>query len=117
LSGLGLDDFDRDTCCGGNLVAGVAGIGEDEFDEGKRFARGLEDRTCAIAVLNAGIMRSENEPAPVGIDQCMTLAALDLLAGIVASWAAAFSGFDALTIAAEGEASRPTRSRSAITSS
>jgi hypothetical protein len=43
-------------------------------------------------------MGPEHESAPVGIDESMTLATLDLLACIIASGAAAFRGFDALDV-------------------
>ena len=43
-------------------------------------------------------MGPEHESAPVGIDERMTLATLDLLARIIASGAAAFRGFDALAV-------------------
>src|SRR5262245_51418190 len=43
-------------------------------------------------------MRPEHQPAPIGIDESMTLATLDLLAGIVASGAATFRGLDALAV-------------------
>jgi hypothetical protein len=56
-------------------------------------------------------MRFEHEATPVGVDQRMGLASVDLLARIVTARAAGLS-----MIAAEGLASRPTRSRSAITS-
>ena len=57
------------------------------------------------------------ERPAVGVDQCMALAALDLLATVVAAGAA---GLGSLVLwlsitAAEGLASRPVRSRSSNT--
>ncbi len=63
-------------------------------------------------------MRFEHEAAAVGVDERMALAPVDFLARIVTARPGGLGGLDALAsmIAAEGLASRPTRSRSAITS-
>jgi hypothetical protein len=64
-------------------------------------------------------MRFEHEATPFGVNERMALAPIDLLARIVTARAAGLGGPDTLAvsmIAAEGLASRPTRSRSAITS-
>ena len=58
-----------------------------------------------MTILDTRWMRLEQKAAPVGVDQRVTLTPLDLLPGVVALWAAGF-----------GLASRPVRSRSAITS-
>jgi hypothetical protein len=43
-------------------------------------------------------MRFEHEAAPVGVDQRMALAPLDLLAGVVAPWPAGLGRLDTLAI-------------------
>jgi hypothetical protein len=80
------------------MLAGVSSIGEDAFDEGKDRARGLQQRATAIAVLNACRMRFEHETAPIHINERMTLASVDLLAGIIAAWSAGFRCLYALAI-------------------
>jgi hypothetical protein len=63
-------------------------------------------------------MRFEHEAAPVRVHERMALASVNLLSSIVTAWPAGLGGFDALAsmIAAVGLTSRPTRSRSSITS-
>ena len=61
-------------------------------------------------------MGLDDQAAAVGVDQRVTLAPVDLLARIVTARAAGLGGLWLSMIAAEGLASRPTRSRSAITS-
>jgi len=55
-------------------------------------------RAGGITVLDIGRVRLKAQTAPVGIEQGMALAAFDLLAGIIAPWPAAFSGFDAMAV-------------------
>ena len=63
-------------------------------------------------------MDLEDQPSAVGIDHGVTLTPVDLLAGIIAPWATGLCVFTLRLsmIAALGLASRPTRSRSSITS-
>ena len=63
-------------------------------------------------------MGLDDEAAAVGVDQRMALAPVDPLARIVTAQAAGLGGLTLWLsiIAADGLASRPTRSRSAITS-
>lgn len=99
-------------------LAGVAGICERFGDERESAPRELQDRHGPTAVLHAGGLCLENKRSAIGVDHDLTFASLHLLAGIVAAWAAAFGGLDALAVengCCGGEASRPTRSRSAIT--
>jgi hypothetical protein len=58
-------------------------------------------------------MRSEHEATSVRVDERMALASVDLLSSILTAWPAGLGWLS--MIAAEGLASRPTRSRSAIT--
>ena len=63
-------------------------------------------------------MRFEHEATPVGVDERMALASVDLLSGIVTARAAGLGGLDALAVDDRRRrlVSRPTRLRSAITS-
>jgi hypothetical protein len=92
----------------------MTAVGESTLDERERFARGLQQRHRAIAVLDRGSMGFEHEGAAIGVDQRMTLAPIHLLAGIVAARTACLVGltFWLSNTAAEGLACRPARSRS-----
>lgn len=93
-----MDNFDDDIRRLRNPLMIVAAVGESASDEGIQRARGGEQRAAAIAVLNTGRMRFKDEPAPVGVNQRVAFAALDLLAGVIAARPAAFRGFDALIL-------------------
>ena len=82
----------------GDLLAGISAVGEDPLDEGEEAARGAQQRSAAIAILDARRMRFEHEATPVRIDQRMALAPVDLLAGIVAARAASLGRLDALAV-------------------
>jgi hypothetical protein len=51
--------------------------------------------TVAGAILNAGRVSFEDETAPVGVDESMTLAPLDLLAVVIAARPAGLGRLDA----------------------
>jgi hypothetical protein len=96
----------------------VTAVGEDARDERIQGTGGAEQRPAAVAILNARRMRFEQERTSVGVDDDVALAPVDLLACIIAARATGFRGLDTLwlsMIAAEGLASRPTRSRSTMT--
>ena len=95
----------------------VTAIGEDARDE-RIQGTGSAEQRAAVAILNARGMRFEQERSSVGVDDDVALALVDLLACIIAAQATGFRGLDTLwlsMIAAEGLASRPTRSRSTMT--
>src|SRR4029077_12028472 len=102
----------------GEVSASRAAIGEAALEEGEGSPRETEQRAAAIAVLDTRRMGLDDEAAAVGVDQRVTLAPVDLLARIVTARAAGLGGLDALAVddRGRGVASRPTRSRSAVTS-
>jgi len=59
---------------------------------------GLQDRRRAVAVLHRRRMHLQFQGIPVGIDQSVTLAAIDFLAGIVAMRATRLGALDVLGI-------------------
>tara|TARA_R110002167_G_scaffold253980_1_gene460254 strand:+ start:4056 stop:4733 length:678 start_codon:yes stop_codon:yes gene_type:complete len=65
---------------------------------GESPPHGLEDIDGAIAVLNIGGVHEDEDEKPAGIGQDVALPALDLLARVIATRAAAFGGFDRLTV-------------------
>lgn len=111
------DDLDNDVRGLGNPLVVVAAIGEDASHEGIGRARGAKERAAAVTILNARRMRFEDERASVRIHQGVALAPIDLLAGVVAARtpASVVLTLWLSIIAAEGLASHPTPSRSAMT--
>jgi len=99
-------------------VRSVGAVGEDVFYEREELARGLEQRDRTVTILDRSTMSVEHEGTPIGVDEGMTLAALHLLAGIIASRAASLGRLYTWlsSTAADGLASRPTRSRSSTSS-
>ena len=63
--------------------AGIAAIGESVFDEGIAGTRGLQYRLAAIAILDGSGVDLDRKQATIGVGQDVTLAPLDLLAGVV----------------------------------
>ena len=57
-----------------------------------------QKRSAAVAILDARRMRFEHEAAPVGVDQRVALAPVDLLARIVTAWPAGLGSLDALAV-------------------
>ena len=78
----------------------------------------MQQRSTAVAVLDVGGMGFDKQGAPIAVDQSMTLASFDLLAGILTSRPADFRRFTLWLsmIAALVLVSRPARWRSAMTS-
>jgi hypothetical protein len=101
----------------GDTLASIATVGEGMPDRGEAIERCAPQRWSAITVLYGGLVHRQDQASPVGIDRNMSLAALDLLAGVVTARAASFGGLDALAVNNDGRrgARRPRRSRSSIT--
>ena len=78
----------------------------------------MQERPAPVAILNAGRVRLDHEATPVRVNQRMTFAPVDLLAGIITARAASLRGLDALAVDDRGRRTGfgPTRSRSVITS-
>jgi hypothetical protein len=89
-------DCDRD-CLGGSL-SGIAAVGECLGDERERAPRQTQDNQSAIAILNVGGLGFQDQTPSARAHHDMPLAAFDLLAGIIASRAAALGGFHALAV-------------------
>ncbi len=85
LPGCLAHDFDGDDRGRRWPVAGIAGIGEGLGDEREGSAREAQHRNGSIAILHVGRLRIEHEGTPIRVDQCLALAAFDLLAGVVAA--------------------------------
>ena len=103
-----------------NLPRVAAAIGPDQFEPEETPAYLFEDQAGPIAVLNGGGVDDDPHRQPFGIDQCVDLATLHLLAGVVthrvvfaAPFSADFTDWLSRT-AAEGMASRPICSRKAM---
>ena len=92
------DDFDDDAGRGGDAFAGISAISKDPLDERKQAAGGLQERPTPVAILNAGRVRLDQEATPVRVNQRMTFAPVDLLAGITTARAASLRGLDALAV-------------------
>ena len=116
-----LDDLDFPGGTGdglGQLRAAIGTVGKDCLREGKQPAGALiKYQHGAIAILYRGRMDHRREHQTKGIDQQMALLTFDLFARIVARRVDREPPFSVLftlwlSIApAEGEASRPSRSR------
>ena len=122
-----LDDFEAQHRNFGNggfdLPCVVAIVRPDQFEPGKAVADFIEDKPCAIAVLDAGGMNDGPQRQAFGVDKGVNLSPLDLLTGVIAylaiktaPFSAAFSVWLSMT-AAVGLASRPSCSRKAVCSS
>src|SRR5690606_17758514 len=57
-----------------------------------------QDGTRAVAVLDAGGVREQDQRPAVGVDEGVALAALDPLAGIIAARPSALAGLDRLAV-------------------
>jgi hypothetical protein len=92
------DDLDGDHGGLGDSIACVAAVGEDLLDERERSTRRTQQRTATVAILNTGRVRFEDEAAPVGVDESMTLTPVDLLARVVAARPTRLCRLDALAV-------------------
>jgi hypothetical protein len=70
--------------CPFDELSGVAAVGEHGAHEAPATAGGASQRLGAVAVLDAGGLYLDREQAAIGVGQDVTLAARDLLAGVVA---------------------------------
>ncbi len=98
LIGPSFHDFNGDGGCLGHTRASISSIGEHLADKWKWSHRGSQKRSSSVTVLNAGRMRKEYQCPAVRVDECMALAALDLLTRIIAAWTSALAGLDRLTV-------------------
>ncbi len=69
------DDLDDDGGGRGDAGKIVSGIGENRLDEQEQPAGRGQERAPAVAILDVGAMRLEDEPAPVGVDEGVAFAA------------------------------------------
>ncbi len=67
-----------------HLLAAVAAVGEDAFDEGKQPSRPAQQFEGAVAVLDVGGKNGDAQQETQCVDEDVALAALDLLARVVA---------------------------------
>ena len=65
---------------------------------GKMRRETSQKRSAAVAILDARRMRFEQEATPVGVDERVALAPVDLLSSIVTAGAAGLGGLDALAV-------------------
>src|ERR1035437_9454709 len=98
LIGVLAHDFNGNQRGLGNLLTRIAAVSEDPLDEREDATRGPQKRSAAIAILDVRRMGFEHEATPLGIDKGMTLASIDLLAGVVAARAAGLGRLDALAV-------------------
>ena len=80
------------------LVACVAPIGEEVAQPREAVADCLDEIDRPVAILNAGSVDGDEQHQSERIGDDVTLASHDLLARIVAPWAATLGGLDALAI-------------------
>lgn len=102
----------------GDEPSGVAAIREDGLYEREAATGSLQHALAAVAVLDVGAVDLDRQQAPIGVGQDVTLASVDAFACIVAFespfWSAVRTVWLSM-MAAEGDASRPARSRSSMT--
>ena len=104
--------------CPGHQPPGVAAVCEDTFDEWETTSGFLQHALATVAVLDIGAVDLDRQQAPIGVGQDVALASMDAFTCIVAFespfWSAVRTVWLSM-IAADGEASRPDRSRSSMT--
>ena len=81
----------------GDHLGGVGAIGEHALDEWQK-RREARSKRCHRRDPAPGRMGLEHQASPVRIDHGMTLAPVELLARIITSRPAGFSGLDALAV-------------------
>lgn len=69
----------------GDELAGIAAIGEHDFDEVPQTSRSPQHRFGAVPILHAGRLHLHAEQAAIGVGQDVSLAPRDLLARVVAA--------------------------------
>ena len=65
-------------------LAGVATVGPDQHQSCEQTLEPLEDQFGAIAILDVGLVNDDRQDQAERVDDQMTLAAIDLFAGIIA---------------------------------
>src|SRR5262245_22716672 len=104
----------------GRRLTMVASVGPDRLQPREAVANFVEHESRAIAVLHPGRVDDDAHRQALGVDECVDLAALHLLSGVVAYAAIVPAPFSAdftvwLSItAAVGLASRPRFSRKSM---
>ena len=95
-----LDDLEpqRSRAAACRRFALVGGIGKQVLEPGKAPANSGADQPEAVTVLHAGGMDDPSQRQARRIGEEMTLAPIDLLAGVEPAWAAGFRRLDALTV-------------------
>ena len=68
----------------GHLLAAVAAVGEDAFDEGKQPSRPVQQFEGAVTILDVGGKNDDAQQETQCVDEDVPLAALNLLARVVA---------------------------------
>ena len=108
---------------GGEFIPLITAIRKDMFDEGEQAARLLDKFRGGVPVLDVCWDRLDAKQQSYRIDKCVAFDAFDFLARVIANripaaapFSAAFTAWVSM-IAAVGEASRPSASRQAISSS
>ena len=91
------DNFDCPIAVAGNrlaqLRAGIGTIGKQVTQPGEPVANGLDERACAIAVLNVGRGNDHKQQQSDRVDNNVALATLDLFSGVISANAPAFQWF------------------------
>ena len=100
----------------GHPLPGIGSVGKYSLDEGEPAAGCSQQWHRAVAILHVGGADLQQQRSAIGVDQCMTLAALDLLGSVKPARSAGLGGLDTLAVhhRGAGVASRPTLSRSSI---
>jgi len=91
-------DLDRDQRGLGDLLAGIPAVSEEPPDEREAAAGSPQKRRSAVAILDVRRMRFEHEATPLGVDDRMSLASVDLLSSIVTARATGLGDLDALAV-------------------
>jgi hypothetical protein len=76
------DDLDPHRGGPGLGLAGIAAVSERRGDDRERAPRQAQNHKGPIPILHVRRLRLQDQTTPVGVDHDLTLAALDLLAGI-----------------------------------
>ena len=103
-----------------DLPGVVAGVGPDELEPWEAGADAVEHEGGPVAILHPGGVNHDPERQALGVDERVDLASLHALAGVVAHLVVFRAPFSAdftvwlSSTPAEGDASRPSRSRSAM---
>jgi len=93
---------------GFELAARIGGISKDMAQPGECAAHRGKQLRCAVAVLDVSPMHDGGDEQPHGVDQQMTLAAVNLLTRVVAAWTTRFGGLHRLAVDHPGRRTRRT---------